>query len=125
MSRSVRVVLALVAAAICFSACSQHARVIPQKKMELIFQDLLMADQWATSDPSYQELTDTTLYYEPIFNKYGYTSFDYKKSVNHYLEDPAKFSKMLKRVALSLEARGAKLKGTQVEPEISIDEKHE
>lgn len=125
MTRSGKVLLTLVAAGICLAACSRNARIIPPKKMEQIYQDLLLADQWIDSDPSYEALADSTLFYESIFNKYGYSTSDFKASVNYYLEDPAQYSKMLKNVALTLESKAAKLKGEQKEPEIEISEKHE
>ena len=126
MTRFGKVLLLSVAAGICLAACSHSARIIPPKKMELIYQDLLLADQWLESDSSYEELADTTLFYESIFNKYGYSTQDFNESVNHYLEDPAQYSKMLKRVAFALEAKAAKLKdGTKEPPQIEISEKHE
>ena len=126
MTRSGKVLLALVATGICLAACSRSTRIIPPKKMELIYQDLLLADQWLEADSSFEELADTTLFYESIFNKYGYTTRDFNESVNHYLEDPDQYSKMLKRVALALEAKAAKLKSeTKEPPEIEISEKHE
>ena len=38
------------------------------------------------------------LFYDPIFESYGYTFEDYDASVRHYLKDPEKFAKMLRKV---------------------------
>ena len=41
-------------------------------------------------------MADTSLVYEPIFEKYGYTSADYRKSVDVYMDDPERFSRILR-----------------------------
>ena len=34
--------------------------------------------------------------YEPILNEYGYTKADYRKSVDEYMNDPERFSRILR-----------------------------
>ena len=41
-------------------------------------------------------IADTTLFYEPILEEYGYTKADYVKSVGKYMEDPEKFADIFK-----------------------------
>ncbi len=113
----------LVCAALCAAlmaasaGCSRGGRVIPRSDMVDIYADLLMADQWLSDQRgAMTRMSDTTMYYEPIFNKYGYTTEDFRRSVNRYLDDPARYSKMLKKVEAKLDA-GAKALEAQIEGE--------
>lgn len=116
-SRSL-VCAALFAALMAASAgCSRGGRVIPRGDMVDIYADLLMADQWLSAQRgAMTRMSDTTMYYEPIFNKYGYTTEDFRRSVNRYLDDPARYSKMLKKVEAKLDA-GARALDAQMEVE--------
>ena len=44
------------------------------------------------------EAADTTLFFDPIFHKHGYTFEDYDASVRHYVRDPEKFGEIMERV---------------------------
>ena len=90
-------------------ACSRNGRVIPRNVMEDIYEDMFLADQWLSDNYQARRMADTTFFYEPIFEKHGYTFKDYDKSVTHYLKDPEKFSKMLKNVSVRLKNRGTEL----------------
>ena len=81
------------------SACGGRARIIPRSTLANIYADMFLADQWL-SDHSPERLTaDTTLFYDPIFARYGYTFEDYDYSVKHYLKDPERFSKIFRDAA--------------------------
>ena len=112
-----RIACVLFAVVFSVTACGDRHGVIPEKKMEKIYSDLLMADQWTYLNDSYHSLADTTLFYQAVFEKYGYDVEDFRNSVSYYMKDPQRFSRMLKRVALSLESRAAKLKEPQVQAE--------
>lgn len=92
--------LAYIAAAIlalCFlSSCKEEGRVIPRSTMSKIYAEMFLADQWLRDHPAARPVADTTLFYEPIFNKYGFRKIDYITSVDTYISDPEKFSKILK-----------------------------
>jgi hypothetical protein len=60
---------------------------------------MYIADQWAIVNTGARKRADTMAYYEPIFEKYGYNLIDYRKSVEYYLEDPDKYSQVLKKTA--------------------------
>lgn len=70
-----------------------------------IYYDIYITDQLIKGERSFKRMSDTSLVYEPIFNRYGYTTADYNASVQHYLERPDKFSKLLKEVQNRLEVR--------------------
>lgn len=79
-------------------SCSRGGRVIPVRKMERIYREMLLADQWLAENPDKRGIADTTWFYEPIFEKYGFTLSDYQKSVDRYLNDPKRYAEMLGRV---------------------------
>ena len=88
-----RAYVVLLLAVICTAgACT---RIIPGDKLARIYADMFVADQWVRDHPAARRTADTTFFYEPIFNRYGYTSEDYLKTVDKYLENPDKFAKVL------------------------------
>ncbi len=91
--------IALPVIAVVLSACAREAKVIPVRKMERIYREMFLADQWLADNPDKRVAADTTWFYEPIFSKYGFTLKDYQKSVDHYLNDPKRYAEMLGRVS--------------------------
>ena len=85
-------------------SCSRRARVIPVRKMEKIYREMFLADQWLADNHPKRRMADTTWFYEPIFEKYGYDTEDYRASVDHYLSDPKRYAEMLGRVVKDLQA---------------------
>jgi len=105
-------------AAFLFAGCSQRkGRVIPRAKMADIYYDMFVADQWLSDHSGARKTADTTLFYEPIFKAHGYTFKDFDRSVSHYLSDPERFSKVLKKVADRLDAESKRLAEIQGEIE--------
>ena len=90
-----RKVALILFAAIILSSCG--ARVIPRKTMARIYAEMFLVDQWLKNDRTLSRTADTSFVYEPILEKYGYTSADYRKSVVHYMDDPERFSRILER----------------------------
>lgn len=83
-------------------SCGRGGRVIPVRKMERIYREMLLADQWLAENPDKRGIADTTWFYEPIFEEYGFTLSDYQKSVDRYLNDPKRYAEMLGRVEKGL-----------------------
>lgn len=73
--------------------------------MSDIYYDIYMTDQIIQSDPRIRGLSERSKVYEPVFNKYGYTTDDYMASVNFYLERPDKFSKIFEKTQDMLKQR--------------------
>ena len=103
--------MVLVAAAFLAAAlsCSRGAKVIPVRKMEKIYKEMFLADQWLSDNPSKRSKADTTWFYEPIFNKYGYDVEDYRRSVDFYLSDPKRYAEMLGKVSSELSEESERL----------------
>ncbi|HBN01764.1 MAG TPA: hypothetical protein DD383_03965 [Rikenellaceae bacterium] len=102
MKKALKIVLLLVIMASLLLSCGRSARVIPVRKMERIYREMLLADQWLAKNPDKRNMADTTWFYEPIFERYGYTLKDYQKSVDRYLNDPKRYAEMVARVEKDL-----------------------
>ena len=94
----------LAALAVIALSCARGPRVIPVRKMEKIYREMFLADQWLADNPAKRVIADTSWFYEPIFEKYGFNVEDYRKSVDFYLSDPKRYAEMLGRVAEGLQA---------------------
>ena len=91
------------------SCGGEKQKVIPRGKLAQIYAEMLMTDQWIMSNPGNRHAADTSLVYEPILEKYGYTSADYRKSVDAYMDDPERFSRILRTTSELLDKRLVKL----------------
>ena len=96
-------------------ACSREAKVIPRGKMAQIYAEMLVTDQWINSTPSVKRMADTSLVYEPILEKYGYSSADYRKSVETYMDDPERYSRILRTSAEILDKRIKELQQLKID----------
>ncbi len=107
MKMNVRhIATALMAAVILFSSCGKdEGEVIPRNKLAKIYAEMLVTDQWINSTPDVRHIADTSLVYEPILEKYGYDSKDYRKSIDKYMDDPERFSRILRETVAILTER--------------------
>ena len=71
-------------------------RVIPRAKLAEIYAEMFITDQWISGTHSVRRQADTSLVYEPILAKYGYTSADYRRSVDKYMDDPERYGRILR-----------------------------
>ena len=109
----IRVVHIIAACAVLLSliGCScDSARIISRGDMAEIYAEMLMADQWVAEHSKTRKQADTSLVYEPIFQKYGYDTEDYRASVAHYMKDPERYSRILRSTAEILDAQILELK---------------
>lgn len=104
--------------AVCFAlcllvgcSCSNKSKVIPRGKMAHIYAEMLVVDQWLLEHSKYRTQADTSLVYEPIFQKYGYTTEDYRASLEHYMNDPERYSRILRETVEILDEQIGELKG--------------
>ena len=109
MKRSLQILLVLAAVVVMGVSCGHKARVIPARKMQAIYEDMLLADQWLYDNPDKRAEADTSWFYEPVFKKYGYTREDYLKSVDYYLNDPERFADMMDKVRADLDKEGTSM----------------
>ena len=109
----VRHISAILALSLFLISCSKdkdEGKVISRSKLAEIYAEMLMTDQWITGTPGIRQIADTSLVYEPILEKYGYTSADYRKSVDKYMDDPERFSRILRTTGELLDKRLTSLK---------------
>lgn len=96
----------LLSALVCvLSLASCGPKVIPAHKMEKVYEDVLVADQWLKANPDAQRKADTTYFYAPVLEKYGYSVEDFKQSLLYYIAHPKKFSAILEKVEKNLDER--------------------
>lgn len=101
------IVLAVLAVAV--SCSSERGKVIPRSKLAKIYAEMLLRDQWINSHLTYSRMADTSFVYRPILEKYGCNEADYRRSVEKYIKDPDRYSRILKKSADILKARQSKL----------------
>ena len=97
MMKIIRHIFPMILSLVLLVSCAEReARVIPRGELAEIYAQMLVVDQWITATPGTRQMADTSLVYEPILNKYGYTSADYRLSVDKYMDDPERFSRILR-----------------------------
>lgn len=99
----------LTAALLCLSSCMEKESIIPKDIMSQIYYDIYMTDEAVDVNYRLRRMADTMRVYEPIFNRYGYTTEDYNRSVNFYMERPDKFEDVFEETKTMLEKRKAEL----------------
>ncbi len=110
MKNVLKYVSVLLAVVCAFVSCRRDGKVIPRSRMAEIYAEMFVADQLIAQDASLRRTADTTLVYEPIFQKYGYTSDDYRASVEYYIKDPDRYARILRNTGVILEKRLKELK---------------
>lgn len=105
MKRSLKyIILILASVFVLVPSCKKAGpRVIPRSKLAKIYAEMLVTDQWIITTPKVRNIADTSLVYDPILEKYGYTPDDYQRSIMYYLNDPERFSRILRTSAQLLE----------------------
>lgn len=87
------------------SSCGKEKR-ISEDNFAKIYADMFLADQWIVSN-RLSRTADTSLVYEPIFKKYGYTSDDYRSSLEYYMDDATAFAQVLEEAREILKSKVA------------------
>ncbi|MBO8447792.1 MAG: DUF4296 domain-containing protein [Bacteroidetes bacterium] len=86
-------------------SCGRDGKIIPKGKMAEIYADMFIADQWINQNFKASKTADTTMVYEAIFRSYGYGEEDYRRSVDHYIQDPDRFARILRQSVLIIDER--------------------
>ena len=94
---------------LCLPSCKDKEGLIPEDTMAQIYYDIYMTDEAVDVNYRLRRMADTMRVYEPIFNRYGYTTEDYNRSVNFYMERPDKFEDVFEDTKTMLEKRKAEL----------------
>lgn len=115
------VVLTL-AVGLSLASCGKKERVIPKEKMAEIYAEMYVLDQWLDDNRSLRREADTSLVYAPVLDKYGYTYDDYLNSVDVYMKDPTRYSRILRRTSEILGSRLTELKAEKKAQEDALKE---
>lgn len=125
MKKVLTYALAAVFSILMCCACAHRGRVIPKQTLSHIYEEMFLTDQWINSEHIPYRATDTTLVYEAIFRKYGYTSEDYRASVEYYIKDPDRFARILRNTSKLLDKRTKELKARKKHEDYLLDKKRE
>lgn len=110
MSPKIRMtLLCITCTALAAVSCRRDRDIIPENVMSRIYYDMYMTDEAVKANIRFRRMIDTLRIYEPVFNRYGYTSEDYTRSVDYYLERPDRFQEVFENTKLMLELRKAEL----------------
>ena len=101
---ALHMLLVLLAVLSVATACGRKPRVIPEKKLVRIYTDMFLLDQWIRDHAEARPAADTTLFFDPVFRRYGYTFEDYNRSVEYYVDHPDKYSEILTTASERLRA---------------------
>ena len=102
MRLKVRHIVALMLVLALFASC-RRTKLIPTKELKQIVYEMLMRDQQLKVDRRIGTIPDSILVYEGIFKEHGYNTDDYMYSIQHYLRDPERFSRVFRDVAAQME----------------------
>lgn len=69
--------------------------IIPKRKMAAINAEMFLFDQYADADRQMKRITDTCAIYKPLLRSYGYTTDDYFKSLEYYLDNVKEMEEVL------------------------------
>ena len=104
-------VLMLIVTVLSVSCCKRHeGEVIPRNELAKIYAEMFITDQWVLETPGVRQIADTSLVYAPILEKYGYTTEDYLVTIDRYMDDPDRFSRIFRTTGEILEKRLKELK---------------
>ena len=115
-------------ALILFSSCSNsEEKLISRRDLAEIYAEMLLTDQWIALRPELRRQADTSLVYEPILNKYGYTTKDYIYTMDKYMDDTERYSRILRSTVEILEKKLKKLenKKSEIKRQEEIDRRLE
>lgn len=93
----------LLALCLALAACGgREGKVIPEKKMAMLYADMFLADQWLKENKAARQVADTTLFFDPIFERHGYTFADYEKSIEYYSGETGVLSQIVDSASVML-----------------------
>ena len=92
-------------------------KVIPKDKLSEIYAEMFVLDQWVGTESRLRREADTSMVYAPILEKYGFNYDDYLASVDYYMKDPERYSRILRTTSEILNRRLSELQAQKKEME--------
>ena len=89
-------------------------------KWEMLYTDMFLADQWLRDHPKYRAMADTTLFFDPIFEKHNITFEDYDASLKYYVSKPELLAEITQKASARL-SKMADIMSKEVERLAEID----
>lgn len=102
MKHRVKVFLLIASGVVLFAGCS-NSDIIPHKSMVKILREIYLTDGVILTERKHSLLgRDTIEYYEPILNKYGYTTSQFDSSIKYYSRHTKELDEILDKVIIEL-----------------------
>lgn len=114
MKRFLRLFVVAAVMALSLVSCTR-GRVISRSKMAKIYAEMLVRDQWISTHSYTRGMADTSFVYRDILRRYGCTEADYRASVDYYIKDSERYSRILKKSAEILEKKHKELQELQTQ----------
>ncbi|MFA6334060.1 MAG: DUF4296 domain-containing protein [Bacteroidales bacterium] len=95
----------IILAVLVATSCSRDVDLIDGNDLPKILADIYMTDRSVLNSQINMQKADTSLIYEPILNKYGYTTEDFVYTMDYYLPRPAKLKSYFIKAKEILEER--------------------
>lgn len=108
MRLNIRHIVLLMLALALLASCKK-TKLIPRKELTEIVYEMLLRDQQLKGNMRAATVPDSVLVYEGIFEAHGYDTDDYLYSIEHYLRDPERFSRVFRDVAAKMEKEKARI----------------
>jgi hypothetical protein len=89
--------------------CCSNRGIIDSDKIPHILADMLIADRSLMQDFKNIQKVDTTMLYEPVLNRYGYTTRDFIRTMDFYLPRPAKLKSFYMKAKDILDSRNSEI----------------
>lgn len=107
MKRNLLFFLLLLLVASLWSVGCKHHTIIPDDELALIFHDAFLANSYLNDTDAKR---DSLLVYEPIFERYGYTTEDVRYTIGNFSKrKSARLGDVVERAITLLEAEGERL----------------
>lgn len=83
---------------LCITFSCKRDLVIPEQELVDIYAEMYMVDQWYSREGRGRNGTDSLLVYGGILDKHGYTVEEFRHSLKRCLDDPERFTAIIKQV---------------------------
>lgn len=108
--RPIHILIAAMVLLLSAVGCGRRGRVIPADTFAQMYAEVFIADQWLSDHVRFRKTADTSNFYEPLFEEFGYTFKDYNRSVEYYIDKPEKYARVLEKTSEILGKRLDELK---------------
>ncbi len=79
-----------------FTSCSEER--IPKEDFQKVLKDIFLTDLIIQRDGQLSQMADSAIVYEPVLEKYGYTTGQFMATLNYYVDRPDRLQSLLRQL---------------------------